>query len=82
MALQARWRLVELLQVLGGSDLFYSKYATFRLVPGTLSPVLWNLTHLCFRLVTSMASLDLLADLDVILGRLHWEQNCQDFVLI
>ena len=64
MALQARWRLVELLQVLGGSDLFSPNMPHL-----AMSPVLKNLTHLCFRLVTSMACLDLLADLGVILGR-------------
>ena len=66
MALQARWRLVELLQVLGGSDLFSPNMPHL-----AMSPVLWKLTHLCFRLVTSMASLDLLVDLGVILGMLH-----------
>ena len=64
MALQARWRLVELLQVLG--DLFSPNMPHL-----AMSHVLWNLTHLCFRLVTSMACLDLLADLGVILGWLH-----------
>ena len=47
-----------------------------------LARLLWNLTHLCFRLVTSMVCLDLLADLGVILGRLHQEQSCQVSVLI